>query len=139
MRIGSIYIIKNSVNTKVYIGQTTVDIRRRYLNHLSAARRGKDYIIGKAIRKYGADNFYIELLEECPIEQLNEREKYYIKKYKSTNNKFGYNISIGGNAVTKAKELNISQILEMFHSGTPAFKIAKELHVGVARITTILK
>lgn len=139
MQIGSIYIIRNNINNKVYIGQTSVDIKRRFLNHLSAARRGKDYVIGKAIRKYGANNFYIELLEECPIDQLNDKEKYYIEKYNATNNKYGYNISIGGNAVTKAKELNVSQILEMFHLGIPAYKIAKELHVGIVRITTILK
>ena len=37
----------------------------RFQNHLSAARNNKDYVIGKAIRKYGEDKFYVELLEKC--------------------------------------------------------------------------
>ena len=56
-RYGRIYIIKNTVNDKVYVGQTKVSLKLRFQNHLSAARNGKDYIIGKAIRKYGED-FY---------------------------------------------------------------------------------
>lgn len=138
-KYGSIYIIKNTVNNKVYIGQTIVSLKLRFQNHLSAARRGKDYVIGKAIRKYGESNFYIELLEKCLVEKLNEREKYWIKIFNSTNNKYGYNISIGGNAITIAKEINKDKVIELFTSGIPAYKIAKILHVGVQRITAILK
>lgn len=47
-RYGRIYIIKNTVNDKVYVGQTKVSLKLRFQNHLSAARNGKDYIIGKA-------------------------------------------------------------------------------------------
>lgn len=139
IKYGRIYIIRNTINSKVYVGQTTVNIKLRFQNHLSAARRGKDYVIGKAIRKYGESNFYVELLEECLVEELNEREKYWIQFFNSTNNKFGYNMSIGGNAITIAKEIDISEVIELFNSGTPAFKIAKILHVGVQRITNILK
>ncbi len=77
-KFGRIYIIRNKVNTKVYVGQTTVSIKLRFQNHLSAARHDKDYVIGKAIRKYGEQNFYIELLEECLSSELNEREMYWI-------------------------------------------------------------
>lgn len=77
-KYGRIYIIRNRINDKVYIGQTKVSLKLRFQNHLSASRKGKDYIIGKAIRKYGESNFYIELLEECTIEELNNREQYWI-------------------------------------------------------------
>lgn len=77
-KYGRIYIIRNTVNDKVYVGQTHVSIKLRFQNHLSAARRGLDYTIGKAIRKYGEDKFYVELLEECLVEELNEREQYWI-------------------------------------------------------------
>ena len=102
-KYGRIYIIRNTVNGKVYIGQTHVSIKLRFQNHLSAARRGLDYVIGKAIRKYGEDKFYVELLEECLIEELNEREKYWIKFFKATDNRFGYNMSIGGHVVRTTK------------------------------------
>lgn len=138
-RFGRIYIIRNKVNDKVYVGQTTVSIRMRFLNHLSAARRGKDYIIGKAIRKYGEENFYVELLEECLVSELNEREVFWISYFNSTDNKFGYNMSVGGNKVTPPRVFNESEILDLFNSGISAFKIAKQLHTAVFRITDILK
>ena len=138
-KYGRIYIIRNTINSKVYIGQTKVSLKLRFQNHLSAARNGKDYIIGKAIRKYGEENFYIELLEECTIEELNEREKYWISYFNSTNNKFGYNMSIGGNVIRTTKELNKDLVISMFNSGIPAYKIAKILHIGIPNITNLLK
>lgn len=138
-KYGRIYIIRNTVNNKVYVGQTKVSIKLRFQNHLSAARNGQDYVIGKAIRKYGEDKFYVELLEECLEEELNERERYWISFFNATNNKFGYNMSVGGNSVRATKELDENQVLNLFNSGTVAFKIAKILHVAVPRITEILK
>lgn len=138
-KYGRIYIIRNTINDKVYVGQTTSSIQLRFRNHLSAARHNKDYIIGKAIRKYGESNFYVELLEECLAEELNEREKYWIAFFDSTANRNGYNMSIGGNAVRTQKELNENEVIQLFNSGVPAFKIAKQLHVATSRITNLLK
>lgn len=138
-KFGRIYIIRNTVNTKVYVGQTTVSIKLRFQNHLSAARNGKDYIIGKAIRKYGENKFYIELLEECLEDELNEREVYWISYFNSTDSKFGYNRSIGGNVTRTTIELDKELILSMFNSGIPAYKIAKIIHTGVPNITKLLK
>jgi DNA-binding CsgD family transcriptional regulator len=138
-RYSRIYIIKNTVNDKVYVGQTKVSLKLRFQNHLSAARNGKDYIIGKAIRKYGEDKFYIELLEECTVEELNEREKYWIAFFNSMDNRSGYNISTGGNVIRTTKELDKDMVIKLFNSGIPAFKIAKILHTGVPNVTNLLK
>lgn len=138
-KYGRIYIIKNRVNDKVYIGQTHVSIKLRFQNHLSAARRGLDYVIGKAIRKYGEENFYVELLEECLLEELNEREKYWIAFFKSTDTKFGYNMSTGGNVTRTTRNLDENKVLEMFNSGKTSCTIAKELHVHPYKIAAILK
>lgn len=136
---GRIYIIRNTINEKVYIGQTKVSLKLRFQNHLSAARRGLDYVIGKAIRKYGEAAFYIELLEECTVSELNERERYWISYFNSTNNKFGYNMSTGGNVVRTTKAIEEDKILYLFDSGMPAYKIAKSLHTAVPNITAVLK
>lgn len=138
-KYGRIYIIRNTVNDKVYVGQTHVSIKLRFQNHLSAVRRGLDYVIGKAIRKYGEDKFYVELLEECLIEELNEREKYWIKFFKATDNRFGYNMSIGGHVVRTTKELDENLVLKMFNSGIGSYEIAKLLHVNPYRTAEILK
>ena len=57
---GRIYIIRNTINNKVYIGQTIHSVKLRFSKHLTSARKGGDYVIGKAIRKYGEENFVFE-------------------------------------------------------------------------------
>lgn len=86
-----------SPNGKVYIGVTREEnLNRRWQN-------GKGYescpLFWNAIQKYGWDSFIHEVIEEdVPIEQINERESYWIAFYKSNNRDFGYNIEEGGHA-----------------------------------------
>lgn len=138
-KYGRIYVIRNKINDKVYIGQTHVSLKLRFNNHLSAARRGLGYVIGKAIRKHGEENFYIELLEECLIEELNDREIYWIRFFNSTNNKFGYNMSIGGNVTRTTRNLDEQEVLDKFNNGQTSCSIAKELHVHPYKVSAILK
>ena len=138
-KFGRIYIIRNKVTNKVYVGQTTVSIKLRFQNHLSAARCGKDYVIGKAIRKYGEENFYVELLEECLASELNEREMYWITFYNATDNKFGYNMSLGGNVNRKPTQIDEELVLKLFKEGNSAQKIKTLLHTDSQNISMILK
>jgi group I intron endonuclease len=111
---GFIYIIRNTINSKVYIGQTRTSVKQRWQEHLRHAKYG-DQIINKAMKKYGVSNFYIETLEICDIEVLDEREIYYIDLYDSTNKSKGYNISIGGNTPRfKRKALSISDLVNLY-------------------------
>lgn len=96
-----IYIIKNSINDKVYIGQAK-DVAKRWLSHIYNAKYEKKndkekQLIHKAISKYGYDKFHYEILES-QVENYNEREIYWIKKYNSLTPN-GYNIAIGGNGM----------------------------------------
>lgn len=93
-----IYIINNKINNKVYIGQS-VDIDKRIKKHFNSLENGAHYNehLQNAFNKYGRDNFLVDVLEECPIEKLNEREKYYIQLYDSASRDKGYNIEFGGN------------------------------------------
>ena len=50
----------------------------------------------KVIKELGKNNFTCEVIEECPIEKLNERETYWIVYYNSMEN--GYNKNLGGNS-----------------------------------------
>lgn len=92
---GFIYKIVNTVNGKIYIGQTKVSVETRWKEHLRHAAYG-DQVINRAMKKYGNSNFYIETIEECDLESIDEREKYFIKYFNSTNKSIGYNVSIGG-------------------------------------------
>ena len=87
-----IYIIKNDINTKVYIGQA-LDSKKRFQSHCK--ENNDNSLIDKAIQKYGKEHFWFEILES-QIENYNEREKYWIKYYNSLK-PFGYNILTGGN------------------------------------------
>lgn len=93
-----IYIIKNDINDKVYIGQS-INIHKRIQEHFWKSECSKDVsynsALHAAIRKYGKEHFYYEILEECDASQLDEREKEYIKQYNSISPN-GYNILSGG-------------------------------------------
>ena len=94
-KVSGIYKITNIKDNKCYIGQS-VDIATRFKNHakcglgIDTPANNKLY---QAMEKEGLENFTWELLEKCPKEQLNEKEKYYIKAYQAV--EYGYNSSQG--------------------------------------------
>ena len=98
-KICGIYKITNQLNNKPYIGQS-IDIARRWSEHKSRAfeKNANCYYnpLYCAIRKYGINNFKFEVIEECLVEDLNEREKYYIKSFNSQI-PYGYNIKTEDN------------------------------------------
>lgn len=96
MKFGKIYLITNDVNLKVYVGQTIQTLNKRFNGHCcySKSDRSINMYIKRAIHKYGRDKFHIQLIEECPVNILDEREKYWINFYNSYNT--GYNLTLGG-------------------------------------------
>lgn len=85
-----IYKIENKINGKIYIGQSN-NIKRRLYEH-----KTRDQLpVEKAIQKYGVDSFTFEVIEECPIEKLDEKEEYWISYYNSYG-KNEYNCNEGG-------------------------------------------
>lgn len=102
--IGSIYVLYNTKNSKIYIGKTIQDYRKRFYRHKSNAKLQYLEFLYNAIRKYGWDSFekfIIFQTEEVDdknliIDLINEKEKYYISFFKSNQKEFGYNICSGG-------------------------------------------
>lgn len=87
IKIG-IYKITNLLDGKNYIGQSR-DIYRRWAQHKSDAK-AKNLPLYRAIRKYGIQNFSFEILEECQITELAQKEDFYIEKYNAFI-PYGYN------------------------------------------------
>jgi len=76
-----IYKLINKINNKFYIGKTVKSLKQRFNGHKAHANRGSKYHVHRAMRKYGYDNFQIELIESVEDEQtLNEREIYWISE-----------------------------------------------------------
>lgn len=92
-----IYKITNTINGKCYIGQS-VNIEKRWIVHKRVYNNPNaheyDYHIYRAFRKYGIEQFKFEVIEECSIADLNQREIYWINYYNSY--KDGYNQTSGG-------------------------------------------
>ena len=103
--IYTIYMHKNKINGKVYIGQTIQQQpEKRWKN--GAGYKTCTYFYN-AIKKYGWDNFEHIILEqsEMTAEEANQKEIEYIEKYDSTNLEKGYNILIGGHNSISEKAL----------------------------------
>lgn len=81
-----IYKTTNLINGNVYVGQHYTSANDGYL--------GSGIRIKRAIKKYGIDNFQREILEHCTSTNINDREKYWIRKLDSYHN--GYNLTEGG-------------------------------------------
>ena len=86
-----IYKITNIQNNKVYIGQTIRPVEQRFHRHLNDALNNViDTHFARAIRKYGKENFVIEIIDSASNQQeLTQKEQYWIKYYNST--EIGYN------------------------------------------------
>lgn len=89
MSIG-IYKIENLINHKIYIGQS-IHIEKRWREH---CWKTSDSLIGRAIKKYGKENFDFQILEETEdFSQLNDLETKYIKVFDTLAPK-GYNLKL---------------------------------------------
>ena len=106
-----IYKITNLINNHCYIGQSR-QIEKRWSNHKVTAFNPNDkayeYPLYRAIRKYGINNFDFQVIEECTIESLNNRENYWINFYLPE-----YNQTCGGDYQTVGQKLTYEQVQEI--------------------------
>lgn len=106
-----IYKITNTINNHSYIGQSR-NITKRWRSHKESSQDctsdSYDYPLQRAFRKYGIDLFDFNIIEECSIEQLNEREAYWIDYFRPE-----YNQTIGQNYTTAPQKLSYIQVCEI--------------------------
>ena len=135
--MGYIYKITNTLNDKVYIGQTIKTVQKRFTQHKNNSN--KEYfsqiVLYKAFNKYGIENFICEEIEEVPNDKLDEREKYWIEYYDSYFN--GYNSTLGGRA-TQLYNWDTDDIIEKYMILKSARAVAKEIGCDHSTIDRIL-
>lgn len=86
-----IYKITNNINGKIYVGKHIDKTEIGFDDYM-----GSGIMITKAQKKYGIDKFKKEILEECSLDELDNKEIYWIQKLNSSNREIGYNIASGG-------------------------------------------
>jgi group I intron endonuclease len=131
---GVIYKITNTINTKVYIGQTVKCIKARFGEHVSHAKNGyRMTAIHRAIRKYGKENFTIEQIDAADSkEELNIKEEYWIKFHKCVSPN-GYNLKNGGNNNSLAKE-SVDKIKKKIRNKLPGRRSIASEFKGVTKV-----
>jgi hypothetical protein len=123
---GQIYLIKNKINEKYYIGQAMCftgsnnnrwGTNGRWKSHIrEAIKSNQDHciLLNNAIRKYGQDNFEVSTLIKCNKDELDNYEVIFIKEYNSVKPN-GYNLKFGGYS-SKNNEDTILKMVEA-HTG----------------------
>lgn len=140
-----IYIIKNDINDKVYIGQT-VDVSQRWAQYKSLVKKAPDkQVISRAMKRYGLEHFSIEVIES-QVENYDEREKFWIDYYNSIVPN-GYNVAPGGKgtgngvkapgAKIKDEELLKSLIDEIIQNEFSLRDLAKKYGLSYGMINEI--
>lgn len=89
-----IYRIENTKTRKVYIGQAG-NLRKRYLDHISALRRDNhdNSYLQNAWNKYDEEDFVFSILEECEADKLAQQEQHWMDYYRCYDRRYGYNIN----------------------------------------------
>ena len=116
-RYCEIYKITNNTSGKIYVGQAVSHILNhkryrpygyegRFRCHISEAfstKKNQSHYLNNAIRKYGVEDFVVELIECCEIINADEKEIHYIKLFNSLYPN-GYNLKNGGSVFTHSDE-----------------------------------
>ena len=134
-----IYKITNTINGKSYIGQS-VDVERRWKQEkkdsINVESHSYDYPLMKAFRKYGIKNFSFEIIEECEVKELNDKEIYWIKFYDTFFH--GYNQTFGGDTPSRQpKEKIIGIISDLTNTDMTHKDIATKWDISIEMVQGI--
>lgn len=141
--IGHIYKVTNSINGKIYIGQTIQSVKDRWYRHCGKSSLSKEEMgmhIKRAILKYGKENFTVETIEDCDSSLLDEKERYYISYYNSYKN--GYNETLGGQSGGRPLQVSDEDqntIVSMYKEGASLRGIARKFNIDHAAVKKVVE
>lgn len=136
--MGIIYKITNKINSKSYIGLTTCTVEERWLSHIYDNNKHLDRPLYRAFKKYGVENFTIEVIEEdIPLFLLKQKERMCIKAFNTF--KKGYNATLGGDG--KLTIYNKYEIYQWYKTNRTATKTstAEKFGISIKSVSLILK
>lgn len=131
--MGLIYCYTNKINGKQYVGQTTTSLERRDYGH---QHQPTPKYFHAALKKYGRENFDLDVLEECSNELLDEREEFWIKKLGTFGN--GYNLNSGGKQPKYFQPEQIAEIKDLLiNTRLPYTEIKSRTGISIWTISDI--
>ena len=92
-----VYAITNTLNSKIYIGQTKSPKNRKGRHWFEGKKPNSKNHLYRAMNQYGLVNFQFKIIEECAVDEVDDREKHWISYHDSCDHKKGYNKESGGN------------------------------------------
>mgnify|MGYP001569007320 FL=1 len=106
-----IYCIQNIWDGKRYIGQSS-NIEKRFQSHKNILRRNshKNRHLQHSWNRYGEGTFLFYVLKECGLDELDKQEREFIGLHKSNVDEFGFNLTSGGNKLSKHIAATIEKI-----------------------------
>ena len=161
-----IYTITCKGDNKVYVGQSqNINIRfNMHKSHLRHQKHRNSYL-QRAWNKYGEANFVFEVKELCSIDELNEKEVYWIKKLQANHRDKGFNLTDGGDGVrgykhtekdkvflseywtgrqtgenntrSVLKDDDVKEIIRLLLNHVSMYKIAKMFNISKANVQMI--
>lgn len=113
MAYGYIYLLRNKINGKIYIG-------KKKGHRVKESYYGSGTAISNAVEKYGKESFDREILDWADsLEALNEREKYWIEEYNAQSKEIGYNLTAGGDGFAGHHSESARARIGAAHRGRP--------------------
>jgi group I intron endonuclease len=94
--ISHIYLITNLINSKVYVGQAKIPKNRKYQHWFEGRKPNSKNHLYRSMYEHGVENFTFEVIEECLVSEVDDRERYWISHYRSCDPAIGYNKETGG-------------------------------------------
>lgn len=135
---GELYVIRNKVNGKEYVGKTYKGIKTRFRQHLEDAykERYENRPLYKAFQKYGLENFEIESIGYYPEIILEEKEMEEIAKRDTYRN--GYNATMGGDG-TRRISLPMKEVYDYYIKTRSFVKTGRKFGCSSETIRAALK
>lgn len=99
-----IYCATHIETGRRYYGQTIRTLDERKQGHFYAVRHGSVLYFHRALQKYGFEAFEWNVVEECIVDDLNDRETHYIIEHNTTDKRYGFNLMCGGSNGVMADE-----------------------------------
>lgn len=120
-----IYLVVNKINKKKYIGQTTRTLSERRTEHLKPSSKSC-LALKSALDKYGRDSFKFHILQKCnSIEELNEREIYWVDRLKTVAPN-GYNLEHGGGNTGLASDITKKKMSDNYKNNPRLMEISSK-------------